>query len=683
MTISATRAGTILGTAAYMAPEQARGNAVDKRVDIWAFGVVLYEMLTGKQLFEGETLSDILAAVLRAEPDFSAIPPDVKKLLRACLQKSAQKRLRDIGDATLLIQQPPPAAASRPSPWLWSTIALAIVSIAAGFFAFRSPTPPARTGTYRLDIDPPPGKEFDFGVNSGGNAISPDGTKVLFSAGGQLWLRAVESAKASPLAGTSGAYYPFWSPDNRSFAFFESGKLVRFDLAAGAITELARLDGSARGGAWSRSGIILFSQLQRPLMRISAAGGRAEPWTSSDRAHGVAAPVFLPDGDRFLYRVFSGDPAESGIYAGSLKDKNFRVRVLEAPTNPAFLPASNRHPAYVLYSRSGTLLAKPIDPVKLVKTGQEQVVSETIGFLSVFDLANFSVSETGTILAGTLGSPRLQPAWFARDGQTAPAGCPPDYYLDLRLSPDGNSVALTKPSEARPVSLWTCDLKRELLEIVDEDGRSPAWAADSRQLIYFRTTARALVRKNLASVQPAETVAQTELGITSPIDLSPDGRFVITQGMARYSLGDTPVQNQPTRLATGNRPRISPDGRWLAYTASPASRSEVFVQSFPDAKQRVQVSKDGGRIAVWRRDGQELFYVAEDGRWMAVDVKHTGSQIFFGSPHALFRMPSPSFSSGCETGPDGKRFLCLAPPSNEPDVNRLSIILNWPDSSKN
>jgi Tol biopolymer transport system component/predicted Ser/Thr protein kinase len=685
ITMAETKVGTVLGTAAYMSPEQAAGKPVDKRADIWSYGVVLFEMLTGRRPFQGETLTETLASVVKDVPDLSKVPVRFRHLLESCLEKDPKKRLRDIGDAWRLLEDSS-ASVSMPSRKLiWATFAMAAIAAAGGVFEFLRLAPTAEP--YRLAINPPPGAHFEFANDTGGLAISPDGRKVAFVAGGVLWLRPLDSETATMLPGTNGAYYPFWSPNLHSIGFFARDKLMRVDLPSGPVTELATLEsGSARGGSWNANGTILYSEIVRSLFRVASNGGQPAHLTSLDESHRETAhyhPSFLPDGDRYLYMIRTADAANNGVYVGSLKDPKLKKRVATALSNAACVPPMGGHPGYLVFYREGALVAQAFDAKALRSTGEPEVLSESVGYLLNNNFANFSVSETGTVVLSTLGTPKAQMTWLDRRGNATTVASPPDYFSFARISPDGSRVVMQK-GWAPTTSPWIFDFKRGVLSRMDEEGSRPAWSADGRQVIYYRGSERALVRKNLDSPQPGKTVARLEADLGTAFDWSPDEQFAVVEsprGLVAFALNDPTTSHPLTSRAKDYFPRFSPDGKWLAYHSRQSDKYEVFVQDFPEGRTRIQVSNQGGVIPLWRGDQKELFYLTPDGRIMAVDIRSGTSGLAFGIPHALFASHNLEGSNlggadACDVTADGQRFLCLFHVENDPRDNQLTV-LNW------
>jgi serine/threonine protein kinase len=670
-----TQLGTIMGTAAYMAPEQARGQIVDKRADIWAFGVVLFEMLTGKRLFGGATVSDSLAAVLTREPDFDSLPrgtpPNLRHLLDCCLRKNPKMRLRDIGDVLLLQESLPPPAPVSPRKWIWLSGFLGLIAVALGTVQFLRPVPSPES--FRLAVNPPPGRHFEFDNGIGGSAISPDGRKVAFIAGGDLWIRSLDSESAAKVPGTGDARNPFWSPDQRSIGFFDRQKLITVELSSGSRSEVTSV-GPPRGGSWNTDDTILYSRIEGGVFRVPSAGGMPMPVTRLDESLQETAhyyPCFLSDNDHFLYMIRSRDLANSGVFVGSLKEPKLKLRVATALSSVAFVPAAEGYSGYLLFARAGVLLAQRFDENHLRTTGEPESVDASVGFLLNNQLANFSASRTGTVLLSTVGSTLLQMTWLDRHGNSTPVAAAPNPYTPpSRLSHDDSRVALCKFTGMGGQSLWTFDFKRNSLSLVDEDGGFPAWSADDRELLYFSYAKRALVRKVLGSSQPAEVVGKLNKEVKGPIDWSPDKQYAIAEGEV---LNLTSGARAPSELpGSWGGPRFSPDGKWLA---SRSAEGEVVVQDFPAARVRIQISNQGGEESIWGRDMKEFFYM-EWPNLMAVDVHSAQSGLEFGIPHKLFPLSTFSASS-CDATSDGQRFLCLVSAPANPVDDQLTVLLNW------
>ena len=450
-TSAMTQAGMILGTAAYMSPEQARGEATDSRADIWAFGVVLYELLTGRRLFGAENVSETLAAVLREDPTWemlpASVPPGVRRLLRRCLQRDRRNRLQHAGDARVEIQDvlsaPTADIAHQTMPstrWrervAWALAGVAVlVAVGVAYFAAGQPSSqPVR----ELSVVPPPGWTFSL-VDA--PVISPDGSRLAFvgvDANGntQLWIRDLDAVEPRPIADTEDGRSPFWSPDGLSLAFFANREVRRIDLAGGPVRTLASAD-ELDGGTWSSDGTIVFSPRVGPLLRVTADGGTTTPATQMDTDHGELFhrfPAFLPDGRRFLFVIQSNIPENSGLYIGSL-DSNEKTRIGDIRSRAAYAD-----PGYLLFTRNRTLMAQPFDPVALELSGEATVVGGRVASaVNLFGQATFSVSESGVLAYRRV--PLLQFTWFDRSGQRLASLGSPGEYSSLSLSPDGQHVA--------------------------------------------------------------------------------------------------------------------------------------------------------------------------------------------------------------------------------------------------
>jgi eukaryotic-like serine/threonine-protein kinase len=465
MTIGGTRQGTVLGTAAYMSPEQARGQAVDKRTDIWAFGCVLYEMLTGQIAFRGETISDTIAAVLDREPNWTALPAatpwTIRRLLQRCLEKDPKRRLRDIADARLeldeelsgperagLGERPQTERLSHvpPSRWIYAVgISLLVLGTAFGWWVHSRPSVVER-GAVRIDVSPPAGTKFVVGFG----AISPDGQFLTFvvqsPSGPTLWVRALDSQAAHELPGTDGAAFPFWSPDSRSLGFFASGKLRRIDIAGGTPTEICDVP-AGRGGTWNADGVIVYNAVNDgPLLQVLATGGAPRPLTALDvtkHENSHRNPTFLPDGRHFLYFIRSDDREIRGIYVGSVERPQERIRVVPSDFSGVYSPGQDERSGYLLWLRNGALVAQPLDAERFTVSGEAVTVADSIRQIGAPNaLSPVSVSRDGTLVYGSSPEPHYQLTWYGRDGKPVGTVGTPDAYLDLRISPDGQRVAV-------------------------------------------------------------------------------------------------------------------------------------------------------------------------------------------------------------------------------------------------
>jgi Tol biopolymer transport system component len=694
-----TGVGVLLGTAAYMSPEQARGRAVDKRSDIWAFGCVLYEMLTGERAFGGQDVSDTLAGVLRAEPDWNRLPANaprsVRLLLRRCLQKDPKERLHDIGDARIEIRDAQTETSGtttlgvpvigRPQERLaWmAAVAVLAVALAVALVLTRRPTPVAPE--MRVEITPPAtSSPLHF-------AISPDGGRLVFVASGdeqpRLWVRALDAVAAQPLAGTENAEYPFWSPDSRSIGFFAGGKLKRVDTAGGPPQVVADVF-AARGGTWNSDGTILFASASvGPLSRVSARAG--EPAVVTRIVQGQVShrfPQFLPDGKHFLFFA-QGSATTQGIYWGSLDGSEPR-RLVANDTAGAWAP-----PGRLLFVRQGALVATPFDAEKGEITGDAMTVADPVGSDAGFFSAGFSVSAEGRIAYRAGGLERRQLTWFERDGKRAGTFLEMDESVLLypELSPDGLWVALNRTVQNNG-DVWLIDLAQGGTSRFTFDAAvdyAPLWSPDGTR-IAFRSN-----RKGVYDlyVKPASGAGSEELvwessAPKSPLSWSSDGRFLLfyeSDPKTNLDLWTLPMTGEGKPLPWLITPFIetlgqfSPDGRWVAYQSNESGSFEIYVQPFPAANAKWQISTQGGTMPRWRPDGKELFYIAPDLKLMAAAVTTSDTTFQAAPPATLFQ--TRIYGGGSQVlkhqyavSRDG-RFLITEPVEAAPTP--ITLILNW------
>jgi eukaryotic-like serine/threonine-protein kinase len=706
LSLEMTRAGMILGTAAYMSPEQARGKPVDKRADIWAFGVVLYELIAGKRLFEGEDLTETMAAVVKERPDLSGVPASVRRLLERCLEKDPKKRLRDIGDMDLLLADAGSTAATAPSRSRlgragWVAAAVLLVALAAVSFLHFRETPPARE-LVRFEIPPPANATF-FGTNSH-PVVSPDGRKVAFlaSAGGRtiVWIRSLDSEEARSLTGTEGATSPFWSPDSRFVAFQSGGKLRKIEAAGGPAQTLCDA-ATISGGFWTPDNRILFGSLG-PMQLVSAAGGAPTPLTSLDRSrnelvHG--APAMLPDGHHFLYERFSIPMENSGVYVGSLDarpDGQSARRLLPDFTPVIYYvpsPLTGDTPGFLLFERgltmasdTTTLMAQPFDARRMELAGDAVPLAEQVSF--------FSASPKGVLALNAGGPGDKQLTWYDRKGAVLSTVGEAGDYTNLALSPDGTRAAFERGAD-----LWLFEFARGGVSTKFTFGNptdSPSWSADGSRIVFVAIHGSG----GFGIYQKASNLAgQEELLYQSPElkdrpSWTHDGRFVIYTALAPDTKADLWIL--PTAGSAADRKplpflrtefdeatgRFSPDGRWVAYQSNQSGKYEIYVLPFdpanpgsPAAGGLHQVSKDGGTNPHWSRNGKELVYLAPEGNLMSVDVGVAGSAFQTGTAQRLFKLAGSSW----DVSADGQRFLVAAPASSgaAPASVPFHVVMNW------
>ena len=701
LTMAATQAGVILGTASYMSPEQARGKNVDKRADIWAFGVVFYEMLNGRRLFQGEDLTETLASVVKEQPDLSGAPAQVRRLLTRCLEKDPKKRLGDISVVWELLEREPagfaPGSSRPPFGWLgWAAAVLLVSTAAFAYLWLHAPAPEA--SSVQFEINPPPGMQFTNPFTA--TDVSPDGRSIVFSAGDQgadsLWLRPLDSVTARRLQGTEKATAPFWSPDSKSIGFFQDGKLKRSDVEGGA--PLVLCDAPVTGGTWNRDGTILFGS-DRGISRIPASGGVPQLVTKLDpERKEIAAgfPHLLPDGKSFLYLIYSQDPGATGVYAGSLDDSKKRAFIMATPTHKAsYEPPRHGQPGYLLWLREQTLMAQPFDTDKLRLLGDPVPIAESVADPLDAPFGAFWTSDAGVLTYRTSAAGEgSNLTWFDRQGKAAGMVGKPAGYGELAISPDGSQIAAFR-RDAIGEDLWLIDVARGSSTRLTTDPANdsfPVWSPDGKEIAFSRikTSGGSIYRKP-AGASGAEELLLKDDGRNAPLDWSRDGRFLLyvrAQSPTSDELWVMPMREREPKpskyLATGFLLRhgsFSPDARWVMYTSNVSGREEVYVSPFPNAASApaVLVSTEGGAYPRWRRDGKALYYLGPQSKLMEVDVL-PGSAFKVGIPKPLFEVhPRPTTDTAgwmWDISADGQRFLFNIL-TDQQSIAPLTVMTDW------
>jgi Tol biopolymer transport system component len=667
-----TAGGVILGTPAYMSPEQARGGAVDKRTDVWAFGCVLFEMLAGRAPFAGETPADTIAAVLDREPDWTRLPPPtpggVHRLLRRCLQKDPKRRLRDIGDARLDLEESapamqPPRRQLRGRAWLAVAGALALAAVLA---PLRRPAgAPERV---QFTLDAPEGHTI-LGVP----VPSPDGRHLLFVARSSsrdtaLWIRAVGETTAQPLAGTEGAMSPLWSPDGRFVAFRVDDVLKRAPIAGGPVQRITDIDPVTLGATWNRDDLIVFAPSnQTALHRVSATGGASVPLTTLNRDRRENShrwPQFLPDGRHFIFTARSDLPQHTGIYVASLDNPGSPTRLVTAQSAATFVP-----PGLLLFLRDDTLLAQRFDPRTLTLAGDATAVAGNV--------ASFAASTDGTVLTHVpVAMTRL--AWFDRSGreEAVPAR---GRFSQVRLSPDQSRAAVVMSDPAtRGRDVWVIALADGGITRVTSHPSSdwfPAWSPDGSEIIF--TSDRHdinsfYVAPSTGGAAEREIVASRTADFVAPTDWSRDGRLVVFHSYPRADIHLLPLATPEAPVPVVASPftdwlaAFSPDGRWIAYVSDESGQREVYVAA-TDRSKRFRISAGGGVQPRWRRDGRELFFIGAADRLFAAPVRaeadfqwETPKPLFQACPEQPGQESSP-FMYRYDVAADGGRSLWTCP----------------------
>jgi serine/threonine protein kinase len=710
--LSGTVGGMIIGTAAYMSPEQAIGKPVDRRSDVWSFGAVLYEMLTGTAAFTGASAPEILAAVVKLEPDWENVPAStpaaVRKLLRRCLTKDRTQRLQAMGEARIALENPAAEEfVAAPSKglrhgWLGWGLAAAFLVIGAvvSFIHFREESPRLT----KLSIPPP---ENGYFRQFPSFAVSPDGRRVAFETvlDGklELWLRDLDNTVPRVLA-TIGGYeagIPFWAPDSHRLGFFDGTKLKTIDVRGGATVIVTDDGGGTPGsGSWNQDDVIIFARLGGPVFRVRVSGGVPEQITTRDKGEGPHwAPWFLPDGHHFLYRAGAagyGSP-ENIVYVGDLASKT-RKRLGSFGLGAIYV-----NPGYLLFVRQQILLAQPFNTSRLETTGDPVAVAEQVDTYTGGGgvLGHYSASQNGVLVYTTsASSDDVQLVWYDRMRNKLGTVGPPGEYRQFSLSPDDARVVFTRRGQERgEFDIWTRDLARgpETRLTTSGNNTSPVWSGDGMH-IYFRRNREGgvkLYRKNANGTGPEEVL---EPGGKMPANASPanasrDGRYLLTQTPATAKTGidiwvlplfgdGKPFPYLETEFAKVN-PRLARDGGWLSYQSNESTSEEVYVESFPKKGEKWRISIGGGASPVWSRDGRELYYSSPDNSIMAVEIKPSVSgSARFGVPRKLFEArTSGNGGSRFDVSSDG-RFL-LAVPAGQPEESvPITVVLNWPEMLK-
>jgi Tol biopolymer transport system component len=705
LSMAATMQGVIIGTAAYMSPEQARGKACDKRTDIWAFGCVLYELLTGKQTFKGEDVTDIFAAVLRADPDWKALPAatplKVRDLLRRCLQKDKAQRLRDSGDARIEIQEAlssptegPTAIVPAESGWRHAVVLglVAVVAAVVGGLAVWNLKPSPPRPVTRSVINLPPGQQL-AGMDIGPSlAISPDGTRLAYVARQagtqQLYVRAMDSLEAKTIPGTEGATNPFFSPDGQWLGFFANRKLKKVSLNGGAPLALANapFDG---GAAWGSQASIAFSPSNASaLQQVSDAGGALQPLTRLAKGDGSHRwPDFLPGGKAVLFGSGTAGALFVSAQVGVLSiTTGERKDLIQGGMYPRYAPTG-----HLVYAQSGVLMAAPFDPQRQTVTGTGSPVEEGVMQSPTNGHAQYSFSATGALVyvPGGVQATQLRMVWVSRNGAEQPLAAPANSYLNPRVSPDGRHVAVGITSQESQI--WQYDISRETLTRFTFEGTVngyPAWTPDGKRMAFISNKEGPLnIFWQLADGSGGLERLTTSDDVQTPNSWSPDGKLLAfneltpSTGIVVSVLRLSDRKAQPILQTQFNEsaPRFSPDGRWLAYVSDESGRYEIYVQPYPGPGGKWQISTDGGTEPVWNPNGRELFYRSGD-KMMAVDIA-TQPSFIVGKPLMLFEgqyRPTPVTFPNYDVSPDGQRFLMLKPSEQAQTApTQINVVLNW------
>ena len=713
--------GVVIGTVGYMSPEQVRGKGVDHRSDIFSFGAILYEMLSGRRAFQGESAADTMSAILKEDaPDLSDtnqnISPALERLVNHCLEKNPEARFHSARDLAFAIEAisgssgassqtiaamtslPVRARIRKQLPWIVATLlALALIAALPFVYMYLRNTPVSRPNVVRAMIPAPENAHLLFFNQM---AVSPDGQRLAFvaiSANGvqSLWLRPLAAASAQPLAGTEGASYPFWSPDGRFIGFFADGKLKKIEAAGGPAQALCNAP-SGRGGTWNRDGVIVFApDYNSALYRVPEAGGAPVPLpldkSRKEKVHHF--PYFLPDGRHFLYRAgitiaYARDEG-NGIYVGSLDSSEYKL-ILRADTYAVYASG------HLLFWRDGALMAQPFDEQSLQLSGEAVPVAEQVQ-MNLSDVrAAFAASENGVLVfqIGAAVGTGSELWWFDRDGkrEAKPQG-EPIRGSNPRLSPDGQRIVVMRfDMQAGGTDLWLYDsaLTRQTRFTFDPAFDSnPVWSPDGSRIAFSSDRKTRLIydiyQKDASGARDEELLFESN-EYKRPTSWSADGRFLAyTRLEGAGGKGDIWIlplsgERRPfpfiqTSQFDESHAQFSPDGRFVAYESDESGSRQVYVTFFPGPGGKQQVSTNGGEDPVWRRDGKELFFLSQ-GKLMAAEVKTNGTSVEVSNAKLLFDAHS-GFGGFAhyDVTRDGKRFIVAT--VGEGGSAPMNLVVNW------
>jgi eukaryotic-like serine/threonine-protein kinase len=707
-----TARGMIVGTFQYMSPEQVEGKEADARSDIFALGAVFYEMATGKRAFTGKTQASIVAAILAAEPPPISVvrpmsPPALDRVVQVCLAKDPDERFQSVHDLKLQLTWiaeggsqagvPAPVAARRKNRERVLVAGavlcgcLAASGIAASILLSKKAESMRRV--VKAQIGPPEHYVFASINLTNHVVISPDGSTIAFIAEGEgkrfLWVRPLHATTAQPLAGTEGAYYPFWSPDSKFIGFFASGKMKKVEASGGVVQTICDAP-FGRGGSWNRDGVILFAPgIHDVIYRVPDGGGQPVAVTKVQKPGGFAGgrwPYFLPDGRHFLYVGVEGDNPRGKVYAAALDSPDPKL-IVEENSGAAYANG------YLFFSKDGNLVAQPFDPDHLTLSGNPVPVAPRVEYYEGKSLGNFSVSENGVLVYRSAYSSPTRLMWLDRAGKQLANLGDAGYYRSGRLSPNGRMVVLARDDgDISKMDLWLLEVQRGTLSRLTFRpalGYSGVWSPDGNRLAIAALGTKVQIMAANGSGTPVTVSSEQVAGIR---DWSPDGRTILVQeqnsstGMDVMAL---PVSEKPQPITPVLNsqfdelsPRLSPDGRWLAYISDESGRREVHVVPFPVPGRRWQVSNTGAgggastaiaAVITWSRDGKNLYFNDATGALMAVDVQGQGAEFHSALPRQIFT--APGGVQPMDTAPDGRILVML---QAEQEVSPpITLVLNW------
>ncbi len=714
MTAAMTQAGMVLGTAAYMSPEQARGLSVDRRTDIWAFGVLLYEMLTGHRLFEGETITDTLAGILKTDPDWDRLPDgtphQVERVIRRCLTRNARQRLRDIGEARVRLEEPDaesgiftgairPIQLPSPSKLRFLPWALLAVAVAAlGFVSLGGLGGPEPTMLTQLAMPTPAGVEFQLDTSfPAPPMISPDGRYVVFGGHNEadnsilLYLRALDSNRAVALDGTNDAQYPFWSPDSKWIAFFDRNEGLKKVPVNGGPDQTICPAENAKGGSWSPDGTIVFTpNADTAIMKVSALGGEPVPVTDLQNDDGFDShrhPWFLPDGRRFLYFARAVSDGDGEVRIASIDGDSSRVLM----NNAAGVEYSNGH---LLYLRKQVLMAQPLDTGSLEFTADPVTVVSDILVISGAAKGAFSSSAGGSLvyLRGQKITMSANLVWVDREGQVGEEIPDHDPFNAAVLSPDEKYIALTVYDGIRTNrDIWIYEVERGFksrFTTAATDERYPLWSRDGRYLYFISNQSdyHKVYRKAVGGSEPAEMILDPGQN-TLIWDLSPDDRYLLYSIDGEGTAGDLWVadltgQDEPRLLrqspAEDGAARFSPDGHWISFYSQETGSGQVYLAPWPGMEYTRRVSTTTGTWQFWSADSSELVFQDNQGAVFSSIIAAEDGGVRIGAPVPLFAHNGMQYEGPfIDMTGDTQRFLTVVTTeSNPPEF--ADLVIDWP-----
>ena len=705
--------GAVMGTAGYMAPEQIRGQRVDHRADIFSLGLILYEMLSGRRAFHGDSAFETLNAILKEDPpqlseSNDQVNPALERVVLHCLEKNPGQRFQSAGDVAFALDSLSGLSSNRTiadafseaprqkSWWRWVIAAALLIGLIMTMFLAVPylKRPPREEGLIRFSVLLP--QNVTISGTTPALAVSPDGRHIAFIAAqeGQnlLWLRPLDSFTPKPLTAleiSGSPTPPFWSPDSRFIGFFAGGKLKKIEASGGPPQILCDIPGP-RGGTWNHDGVIVVGTTAGALSRVSQAGGEPTPVTTLDQSRFETShrwPNFLPDGRHFLFFVRSGKVENTGVYIGSLDSKETRQLL------PNVLSAVYAPPGFLLFLRNETLMAQPFDPNALKLTGEQVPIGEQVAFNSGLGRGSFSVSENGVLAFRTGGGQIDQPLWFDRTGKQMGSLAEPGVYFNLALSPiDEKQIAVDRTDPQTGTNdIWLYDLSRDGVSTrftTDPAGDSaPLWSPDAKRIVWtsYRTGNWSLYEK-AASGGGSEEVILASPEEKVPDDWSSDGQFIVYESFGSKTKWDLWLLRASDRNASPllqsefneRQAQLSPDGKYIAYTSDKSGSPAVYVQTFPFSGSEWRISTGVGAQPRWRKDGRELFYIGADSKLMVVDVK-LGPPFQVGVPKLLFETRVPTiidFRNHYVVAADGQRFL-INTITEARGSTPIDVVKNW------